>query len=63
MTDAEATIRHSILNGIAETGTTYVRGQVDISPLVDAIFRSLTDDAVIWSLREYKPVLSGSEQT
>jgi hypothetical protein len=52
MTDAEATVRFSILNAIAGTGTKFIRPHVDCAPLVDAIVAELRDPAVAWASQE-----------
>lgn len=57
-TDAEATVRSSIVDGIAMTG---VHPGPQLDAMIDSIMKSLFDRSVRWSVREYADECEASD--
>lgn len=58
MTDAEATVRSSIVDAIASTGT---HPGPSLEPMIDAILRTVFARCVRWSVRELADELDAKE--
>lgn len=58
MTDAEATVRSSIVDAIASTG---VHPGSNFDPIIDAILRTVFERCVRWSVRELADELDAKE--